>query len=301
VGEQGRAERRVEVPRDGIVRVDLAVTSVIAEVHVRNARSGEPVTAGTVTIVPAGANCQSSIGRSQPASAERNGLSLRVSDGGCGLGELDAQGRARVALDAPGPHTVMLDIKRHRSLRQEIDLGTGTNVVELALTPEGAPVVRVRLHSDPPGLTGTLDCIQAQGQARSSYGGVSGTVDCGTFRPGPAEVIFRIDGFGLGRTALEVPEDGDIEVAVTAVRGGQLLLGGRADAAARPIVLDPSGLDWGGVLTRSGSGAIEAIDSPEVGPAWLLRYLPPGEYAVSLGGSSRGVVFIDPGSTTVVP
>lgn len=299
VGPQGRAERRVDVPRDGTLRVDLSVTSVIVDAHVRNARSGEPIASEWVSIQPTGVVCNSTLGTWMAATGDSHGVALHLTDNGCGAGPLDAQGRARIAMEAPGPHTVVINTKGYQPLREEVELRAGTNALELALTPSSAPVVRVRMHSDPPGLPGTLNCLQ--GNSRSNYGGVSGTVTCGSFSPGPAEVIFRVDGFGIGRTAFEVPEDGEIEVIVTAVRSGQLLVGRQAESAARPVVLDTGGLDWGGVLTRSGEGAIQPIESPELGPAWLVRYLPPGEYTVSLDGRPRGRVFVDPGSTTVVP
>jgi hypothetical protein len=121
------------------------------------------------------------------------------------------------------------------------------------------------------------------------------------FEPGPAEVIFRVDGYGVGRTELVVPDDGDLDVTVTAVRCGQLVLARPPGSKAKPVVRDTTGIDWGGVLSRTSGGAIQPVETADLGAAWLLRYLPPGAYAVELDGKPRGTVVVEAGATATIP
>ena len=295
VGPEGRAEKRVELPTEGTVRVDLAVTSVIVDAVVTDASSGEPVPAASLFLKPDAAECRASMSTRSFGNLFDTDIDLSVSDGGCGFGSTSADGRVRIVLSSSGRMALQAGAKRYEALDRQVDLREGVNTLSLQLEPKAGPRVRVTMRTDPPGLPGTLECVMAGGQSRHSYGGVSGTQEC-PFGPGPAEVIFRVDGYGIGRKDFVVPEDGDLDVTVTAVRCGQLLVGRSVDSDTRPIVRDATGVDWGTVLTRT-SGAFQTVETAELGPAWLFRYLPPGVYAVEVDGSARGSVTIEAGST----
>jgi protocatechuate 3,4-dioxygenase beta subunit len=300
IGPEGRADKQVDLPQEGLVRVDLAVSTVLVDVLVRDRKSGGPVPNASLFLTPEGAKCMASMSRRSWGNLFEPDIDVSVSDGGCGFGSTDASGRARIFLSRPGPHAIQVGAKRYETHEGRVEIGEGSNAFSVELTPTPGPRVRVTLKSDPPGLPGTLECVAGGGQNRHSYGFVSGVQEC-PFEPGPAEVIFRVDGFGIGRTELVVPEDGDLEVTVTAVRCGQLLLARPQGSKGTPVVRDAAGLDWGGVLSRTSGGAIQRIETPELGAAWLLRYLPPGVYAVELDGNPRGTVVIEAGGTATIP
>ncbi len=300
IGAEGRADRKVDLPPEGVVRVDLAVSTVLVDVLVRDGKTGEPVPNASIFLTPEGAQCNASMTSRSWGNLFDLDIDVSVSDGGCGFGSTTASGRARIALSRPGPHALRVGAKRYETLEREVEFREGANALSVELLPTPGPRVRVTMQSDPPGLPGTLECVTAGGQSRHSYGGVSGVQEC-PFGPGPAEVIFRVDGYGIGRKEIVVPEDGDLEVTVTAVRCGQLLVARGAGSTGRPAVRDATGLDWGGVLSRTAGGAIQPVETPELGSAWLLRYLPPGAYAVELDGKPRGTVFIEAGTTATIP
>lgn len=300
IGPEGRADKKVDLPQEGVVRVDLAVSTVLVDVLVRDGKSGEPVPEASIFLTPEGAQCRASMTSRSWGNLFETDVDISVSDGGCGFGSTTASGRTRISLSRPGRHALDVGAKRYQPHEGQVEIREGANALSVELTPTPGPRVRVTMRSDPPGLSGTLECVMAGGQSRHSYGGVSGTQEC-PFGPGPAEVIFRIDGYGVGRTDLVVPEDGDLEVTVTAVRCGQLLVARAPGSTAKPVVRDATGLDWGGVLSRTSGGAIQPVETPDLGPAWLLRYLPPGAYAVELDGRPRGTVVIEAGAAATIP
>lgn len=300
IGQEGRADKKVDLPREGLVRVDLAVSTVLVDVLVRDGKSGEPVPDASIFLTPDGAKCTASMTSRSWGNLFELDIDVSVSDGGCGFGSTTASGRSRIALSRPGPHAIQVGAKRYEPHERQVEIREGANALAVELTPTPGPRVRVTMQSDPPGLPGTLECVAAGGQSRHSYGFVSGVQEC-PFEPGPAEVIFRVDGYGVGRTEIVVPEDGDLDVTVTAVRCGQLLLARTPGSKAKPVVRDATGLDWGGVLSRTSGGAIQPVETPELGTAWLLRYLPPGPYAVELDGKPRGTVVIEAGATATIP
>jgi hypothetical protein len=298
IGPEGRADKRVDLPQEGLVRVDLAVSTVLVDVVVRDGKSGEPLPEASVFLTPEGAQCNASMTSRSWGNLFELDIDVSVSDGGCGFGSTTASGRARIALSRSGPHGLQVGAKRYEPHERQVEIREGANALSVELKPTPGPRVRVTLQSDPPGLPGTLECVR--GSSRHSYGGVSGVQEC-PFEPGPAEVIFRVDGYGVGRTELVVPDDGDLDVTVTAVRCGQLVLARPPGSKAKPVVRDATGLDWGGVLSRTSGGAIQPVETAELGAAWLLRYLPPGAYAVELDGTPRGTVVVEAGAAATIP
>jgi hypothetical protein len=282
------------------VRVDLEVSTVLVDAFVRDAKSGEPVASAGIHLEPEGAECRASMSMRSFGNLFETDLDVSVSDGGCAFGSTFSDGRVRLSVGAPGPYGLLANAKRYEPIERRVDLQPGSNPLVLELTPAAGPRVRVTMHSDPPGLPGTLECVTGGGSSRHSYGGVSGSQEC-PLGPGPAEAIFRIDGFGIGRTEFVVPDEGDLEVTVTAVRCGQLLVGRLPGSSGTPVVLDAAGTDWGAVLSRTGGGALQATETAELGDAWLLRYLPPGAYTVELDGRPKGTAVVEAGGLVTLP
>lgn len=297
---EGRAERSITVRGGGTVRVDLEMESAFAEIVVTDAREANPVGGAEVRLDLEGAVCRALLGSTSWGNVFQAGLDINVSDGACYFGTTSANGRLRLALPRTGTHDLSVRARGYEPASSRVEIVSGENTIPIALSPTGGPSVRVRLVTDPPGLPGTLQCIRGAGEETYSFGGARGMAEWPHPSPGPAEAIFRVDGYGVGRAAFEIPEEGEIEVTVEVRRAGQLRVAAGTGSSRPPLVRGADGIDWTGVLLRARGGAIERLETPDLGVVWLLRYLPPGVYSVERDGVGLGSFSIEAGELTSI-
>jgi protocatechuate 3,4-dioxygenase beta subunit len=302
VGEDGRAEAKLEV-RDGeTAHLDLALRSVRLIASVTDAASGKPVLGVIVRAAPGGKGCSSMMGTSSWGDPGELGFAVSVGSNGCLAAQTNAAGMARLALAAPGSYDVEVGDDAYETWKQALALVDGTTTKRIALTrkPDQAgdkPHVIANLRTDPPGLSGTISCI-AGGNTNSSSP-VAGRYDCGPMIPGPGEIVFHVEGFGSGRTAFDVPASGELVVDVDVPRGGTIVVPISQDSEVQPVVVDASGFAWS---NASGTGRLGATleDVPSIGRAWVFRDIPPGTYTVKVNGKARSPIPLASGGTAVM-
>lgn len=288
-----RGERTVDVPAMGEVAADLDLTAAELIAVVVDRDSGEPVPGARITLRPDGANCARMLSQSYMRAGL--GQDYTVTSGGCVTGTTGNDGVASVVSPRLGQHACTVEAAGYESSDSSVTLGDGPTRIDVGLSKGGRPVVRVTVRSEAGAAFGALYCVQG-GESSSKYG-PPGTLACETFSPGPAAVAYRIDGYGIGRAELVVPEQGTLDVAVDVPRGGDLAI--PMNAAAESIVVrSGDGVVWnqaqGFGWPRCGYSWEEGI-----GNAYTCRGVPPGEYFVEVDGEKRASVLVRAGERAV--
>lgn len=301
VGEDGRAEARVELTDGENARLDLVVRSVRLVVVVTDGADGKPVELANAFVTPAGAKCSSMMGTSSWGDPGEIGFELSVGSGGCMASPTDSAGVSRLTLATPGTYDLGVSDSSFEPWTQTIVLSEGTTTKRVSLTRKpdrSGPKSHViaNLLTDPPGMSGTIVCLS--GNNASSSSPVSGRFDCGEMAPGAGVIVFHIDGYGHGRTAIDVPETGELVVDVVVPRGGTLVVPVTAGSTAQPGLVDGSGVAWSGASSR---WPIDSVieELPNVGRAWVFRDVPPGTYVATVDGKARSAVPLASGGTTI--
>ena len=299
VGEDGRAETTIDLADGETAHVDLTLRVVRLIVSVIDGATAKPVSGVSLQATPAGKHCNSSMGTTSWGDPGELGFELSVGSYGCMTSRTDAAGVARLGLAAPGSYDLGIGDDLYEPWTQPVALTEGTTTKRVALTrkPDKSgdkPHVIANIRTDPPGLSGTVEC--RWGNNTSSSSPVSGRYDCGEMAPGPGEVAFHVEGYGRGRTTFAVPASGEIEVDVDVPRGGTIYVPVSQESAAQPVLMDASGFAWSDV---AGQGRIAATleDVPSAGRAWVFRDVPPGTYVVTVGGKARPPVPLSSGGT----
>jgi len=140
-------------------------------------------------------------------------------------------------------------------------------------------------------MQGRLACIWRDNANSSSP--VAGRAQCENMAPGPAEIVFVVEGYGRGRATFTVPESGELVVPVIVVRGGTIVVP-VTEAGTQPRIVDASGLDW---TSESARASGEFTDLPNVGHAWVYSDMPPGSYTAIVDGKPRAAVTLASGGT----
>ncbi|HUC43578.1 MAG TPA: carboxypeptidase-like regulatory domain-containing protein [Candidatus Sulfotelmatobacter sp.] len=294
IGEDGRAEKTVTLPASGPTRVDFELRMARVEVTVLRADRNEPVPQVAVYVSPAGAKCGGIGGTTAWGSPGDLGFDLQVGSGGCLSSMTDPAGVARMVVAGPGTYALSISDDAYERYDAPLGVGEGTTSRRVLLTPKtksGKGIIHVRLLTDPPGLAGTFTC-RIDGRAASTAP-VSNQGDCPNFPPGPAEVLFHVEGFGAAHASVEVP-DGEVTVDLPVVRGGRLVVPVSAVGKIAPEVVDATGFTWSGSWITVASG-----DLPDVGRAWIFDDLPPGMYTVTVDGAARNPVPLSSGGTAI--
>jgi hypothetical protein len=297
IGPEGRAEKQVDLPVEGTVRIDLEVVSASATVAVREAKHGKPVERAFVSLEPEGVSCTSHAWVRSYGNLFATDVDFSVSDAGCAFANTGPEGLVRLDLSTTGTHRLRAGGSRYEAFETDVRIREGDQSFTVELTEKRGSRVRVAMRTDPPGLTGTLTCVRAGMQSQTSHGGVAGTGTCDDMPAGPSEVLFRVDGVGVGRTAVDVPEEGEIEIEVRVRPCGALLVARSPASNVPPVVRDAEGTDWVEALLRTSGGSVLRSETPEEGPVWHLLYLPTGLYTVEVDGLPHGTVSIEAGST----
>jgi hypothetical protein len=297
IGEDGRAEKTITLPSSGPTRVDLDLRMARLELTVLRADRDEPIPQIAVGVNPAGATCSQMTGTTVWGSPGDLGFDLQVGSNGCLSGLTDTAGVAHLVLAGPGSYGISIQDRGYEPYDAQVAVAEGTTSRRVRLTPKSASgkgTVHVRLTTDPPGLAGTLTCVQ--GGSTWSTSPVVNQQDCGDLRPGPANVVFHVEGYGAGRASVEVPDGADVTVDLGVVRGGKLIVPVSA-AGNSPQVVDGSGFIW---ANPTGHGIIQGVasDLPDVGKSWVFDDLPPGMYTVTVDGTPRSPVPVLSGATT---
>jgi len=299
VGEDGRAETVQDLADGETAHLDLALRAVRLVMQVSEAATAKPAAGITVRAGPAGKQCNSFMGTSSSGDPGELGFDILIGSNGCQSTQTNAQGIARLALPSPGSYDVVVSDESFEPWSQAIALGEGTTTKRVALTRKAdrsgdKPHVIANLRTDPPGLSGAVEC-RAEGNTNSSSP-VSGRYDCGSMAPGPGEVTFHVDGYGFGRATFQVPASGELVVDVDVPRGGTVIVPVSQDSTAQPVVVDGSGFAWS---DGSGRGRVAASfeELPSAGRAWVFRDLPPGTYVVTVEGTKRSPVVLASGGT----
>jgi hypothetical protein len=301
LGEDGRAETKLDVAEGETARADLSLRSVRLVVSVVDAADDKPLRQVQIWAMPGGASCSSSMGTTSWGDPGELGYEMSVGSNGCLSTQTDAAGVGKLGLAEPGSYDVAIQDDAFEPWKQSIAVVDGTTAKRVALTrkpdrPEDKPHVVASLRTDPPGQSGTIIC--AAGGNTSSSSPVAGRYDCGPMVPGPGEVAFHVDGYGWGRAAIEVPKAGELDVDVDVPRGGTLVAPVSQDSPPPPALIDGTGYAW---ADAQGRGRVDATleDVPKIGRAWVFRDLPPGMYAVSIGGKARAAVPLASGGTAI--
>jgi hypothetical protein len=301
IGEDGRAETRVDLTEGENARLDLVVRSVRLIVIVTDGADAKPVELANAFVTPAGAKCSSMMGTSSWGDPGEMGFELAVGSGGCMASPTDSAGVARLTLASPGTYDLGVSDSSFEAWTQSIALSDGTTTKRVSLTRKPDKTgpkshVVANLRTDPPGMSGTIACMS--GNNTSSSSPVSGRYDCGEMPTGPGVIVFHVDGYGHGRTAIDVPETGELVVDVVVLRGGTLVVPVTAGSTAQPGLVDASGTAWSGSSSRwSLDAVIEEL--PNVGRAWVFRDVPPGMYVATVDGKPRSAVPLASGGTAI--
>jgi len=301
VGEDGRAEKTIVLAEDETARVDLALRSVRLTVTVVDGADNAPVAGAIVRAAPGGAVCGSFSGMRMYGQPGELGFDIGMGSGGCVQAQTNETGVARLALATVGSHTLEIAEPRYEPSKQVLALADGVTSRRVALTrkpdrPGAGPRVVAELRTEPPGLAGTIHCLQ-EGSSHSSHP-VAGRAECPQMSPGAAEIVFRVEGYGTGRAAFTVPDEGEIVVPIDVPRGGTLIVPVGEGASEPPSISDAGGVTWSG---PKGRGRLDGTlgDVPRVGRAWVFNDLPPGSYVVTVGGRPRAAVPLASGGTAI--
>lgn len=286
VAARARTERRIVVPEDGELEVDLDIAERGVRVTARSAADGAPVTGARLTIAPREGSCTAFAEASEVDDGQ--GWSVSVSNGGCARGLSGADGSASLVVPGSGPHVVSVEATGFAPWSGSVDVVDGVTELVADLKRGGPPLVRVTIETDPPGVAGSIYCVQA-GRS-SSHGPISGEATCEGLTKGPAEVAFRAPEFGVARATVEVPEFGETTAALRVVRGGLLVAPLDADAVSSVQIVDDRGVLWnrpyGQGWPRCG------LEPREGSTAYVCHELPPGTYTVVVAGRRRAAVVL---------
>jgi hypothetical protein len=301
VGEDGRAESKLDIAEGETGHLDLALRSVRLIVSVTDAATGKPIPGVTVATAPGGKTCSSVMGTTSWGDPGELGFEVSVGSNGCLATQTNSAGAARLVLSAAGSYDLDVGDDAYEPWKQAVALIDGTTTKRVALTkkpdqPGDKPHVIANLRTEPPGLSGTIACI-AGGNTNSSSP-VAGQHDCGPMIAGPGEIRFHVDGYGRGRKLFEVPRSGELVVDVDVPRGGTIVVPVAQDTSQPAVLFDAAGLAWssgdfGGDLDET------LEDVPGIGRAWVFRDMPPGTYAATVDGKARSPVPLASGSTAV--
>jgi protocatechuate 3,4-dioxygenase beta subunit len=301
VGEDGRAETKLDLGDGEIAHLDLALRAVRFIVSVTDAATGKAIAGVAVRTAPSGKGCSSMMGTSSWGDPGELGFDVSVGSNGCLAAQSNAAGMARLVLAAPGSYAAEVGDDAYETWKQTLALGDGTTTRRVALTRKpdeqgDKPHVIANLRTQPPGLSGNIWCI-AGGNMNSSSP-VAGRYDCGPMIPGPGEIAFHVNGYGRGRKAFEVPSSGEITVDVDVPRGGTIVVPISQETGAPPTMVDASGLAW---TSGNGAGSLEGTleDVPQIGRAWVFRDMPPSTYAVTIDGKARTPVPLASAATAI--
>jgi hypothetical protein len=299
VGEDGRAEATFALAEGETAHVDLALRMVRLIVNVVDGANGKPLGGVSLQAMPSAASCYSNTGSSSVGDPGALGYEIVVGANGCMTTRTDAAGVARLGLAAPGSYVLGISDDSFEPWSQSVAVGEGTTTKRVALTrkPDKSgdkPKVIANLRTDPPGLSGRVEC-RAGGNTNSSSP-VAGRYECGAMQPGQGEVAFHVEGYGRGRTAFEVPPSGEIVVDVIVPRGGTVVVPISQDSAAQPGLVDGSGFAWSDG-TRDPRIVATLEEHPSVGRAWVFRDVPTGMYTVTIDGRPRPPVPLSSGGT----
>lgn len=292
---EGRVERDVEVTDGASVDLDLPIASVLALVRVREAKTGRPVPHAHTSIGPTGRPCGQTEGMWSWGDPWDTGVDYTGSEGGCDFRPTGADGTAVLRPPSPGDYTVAVQPKGLDSVERHVTLEPGENVIEVEVARGKKPSLEVVLDTDPPGMGGTLSCGMPGGNF--GLGGVAGVAECPNVEAGSGLLVFVIRGYGFGWKLVELPEGAEVEATVTTRRGGRLIVPAPA-GGERPALDDGSGAPWERILGAV-SDLVRFESGTEFGPAWVIDGVPPGRYAVSVGGVARGVVEVTAGGVVV--
>ncbi len=300
VGEDGRAEGKVDGSEGETVRVDLALRSVRLVVVATDGATGRAIPDVIVEAAPEGTKCNSMMGTTSWGSPGELGYELHAGSSGCLNTRTDAAGIGRLLLANPGSYDVSVSSDAYEPWTQSVALGDGMTTKRVSLTrkpdkKDAKPHVIANLHTDPPGLSGDATCAQEHNTSTSSP--VSGRFEC-DMEPGPGEVLFHVEGYGRGRVAFQVPDSGEIVVDVDVQRGGTLVVPVGQGSTGAPKVVDASGILWSDEKGNMRfAAAIE--DVPGIGRAWVYRDIPPGSYTATVDGKARSAVPLTAGGAAI--
>jgi len=301
VGEDGRAEATFTIADGETARVDLALRAVRLIVSAVDGGTERPVPGIPVGVAPAGNGCVSMMGSSSSGDPGELGFEVAVGSNGCLTTQTDATGVAHLSLSAPGSYDLSVSDDAFEPWKQAIPVGEGTTTKRVVLTrkPDKSgdkPHVIANLRTNPPGLSGMVEC--RSGGNTNSSSPVAGRYECGGMQPGPGEVNFYVEGYGRGRATFEVPQTGELVVDVDVPKGGTLAVPVSQDSAAQPLLVDGAGFAWS---DGSGNSRIVARleELPSVGRAWVFRDVPPGNYIATVDGKARSPVPLSSGGTAV--
>ncbi|HEX6853224.1 MAG TPA: carboxypeptidase-like regulatory domain-containing protein [Candidatus Polarisedimenticolaceae bacterium] len=292
----GRSERDVQVADGGESNLDLPIARVLAIVRVRLEQDGRPVADAQAQLTPVGGRCAQTEGMWSSGDPWGVGVELTVSDGGCDFGRTGEGGVAVLRPAVAGEYTLAVTPKGYEAVERRVVLDRGENLIDVAVGKGARPKLRVVLDTDPPGIGGTLICSMSNEDAYS-LGGVAGVAECPNAVAGRGLLVFKILGYGFGWASVDLPESGEVEARVMVRRGGRLVVPA-ADTTARPVLDDGSGAPWVEIV-RQLNEVFRYVGEGEHGPAWVIDGVPPGRYAVSVGGVARGVVEVTAGGEVV--
>lgn len=297
VSAEGRAEQRVDVPDSGIVDLTLEIVPALALVRVVEASTAKPVPLANVTLEPADRSCSMMLTQSSWGNPWSLGADMTFSDNGCDTARTGDDGAVVLRASAPGRYRVSVESKTHETTKREVTLARGETPTVVEVRPKKSAELRVLLDTDPPGLSGTLDCLFANGH-HSAMGGVAVSSSCAQSSDRPDLVVFRVEGYGIGWAWVPAGDEAPTTVTVFARRGGRIVVPSTPDWGTRPTIDDGSGAPWGRIL-QVGQQLMHPETLPDLGPAWVIDGVPPGRYAVSVGGVARGVVEVTAGGVVV--
>ncbi|HEX4822811.1 MAG TPA: carboxypeptidase-like regulatory domain-containing protein [Candidatus Polarisedimenticolaceae bacterium] len=291
VSAEGRAERRIEVPETGDVGADLEIVERRLRVLVRDRVSRKPIAGADVEAMPSGVLEFGSAGMS--GGDQDLGWETSTCKGGCQSTVTGDDGVAVLTLVKDGAHDLSVEAMGFALWKRSVDVVPGTADLIAELAPGGPPTVRVILDTMPPLVAGALYCIQERSVASGEP--IAGESVCQTFKPGPAVIAFRADDAGFARTAVDVPESGELTVTLSVPRAGRLVVPlSPGDRSVR--IFDDQGATWNLPygLGWPRCGLEGGRDAPS---NYVCHEMPPGTYTVEVDGRRRTPVVVSGGDS----
>ncbi len=296
----GYAERKVTLPEDGHVTVDLAIERVALVVKVTDQDKKTPIDGADATLIPR--DFTGKFRRSGfvafPEGAP--GFKNLVSNCACDSDSTGPAGDVLLVVPKDGPYRLTVAADGYTTWQNVVELKPGDNEIAVTIAHKSVRTLRITSASDAPKPYGYTLALN-QGKVVCSGVGQE-TLTCSDIPEGTTEVLYRIDGWGLGRAVVDVPATGEVEVTVRAARGGELVVPVSGLDAPMPFVRGEDGLEWSALVVRTHSPWNEPLRTQEVpglGPAWVFGDLPSGRYEVVVGGVPRALVDVPPGGRAI--
>jgi carboxypeptidase family protein/polysaccharide lyase family 4-like protein len=209
-------------------------------------------------------------------------------------GELDAQGRYRIALMEMGTYRVTAYVPGYRMEKPvEFEVTASRSHLELALEP----AIQLTVHAEESSTKRSLQavCVMLLSEAhRETHCGIGeGYFDA--MRPGKIKVAVMVPGYAVGIRDIELREEKE-EVTVPVMRGGTLRIrlpasverdAERIRQTARLGIEDSNGVELTELMASRDAGG-SWILFPDSGEA-VVTHVPPGRLSVRIGGDGTSL------------